>query len=96
MRLFLHDGKGCALEGTERRCYSPDVQLLIQSLLATLADLDFAHERERDRVSSSTKDPSLQAQALRKLELEHQDRREPYIRDLTLIRPVGCALKTAT
>ena len=72
--------------GVEGRFYSPGAQPLLQSLLATLADLDFAYERERDRISGSTEAPSVQARALRKLEVEHQERREPYIQHLSLLQ----------
>jgi hypothetical protein len=55
-------------------------------LLATLADLDFDFERERERVSSSTKDPKLREPLLRKVEERHRERREPYVRHLTLLQ----------
>jgi hypothetical protein len=80
------DDDPCAADGVERRCYSPEAQPLFQSLLATLADLDFAYERERDRVSSSTTDPNVRARALRNLEVQHRQRREPYIRHLTTLQ----------
>jgi hypothetical protein len=87
MTIWNHEpDDGCAAEGAERRCYSPEALPLLQSLLATLADLDFAYERERDRTSRSTQDPSVRARALRTLEVAHQERREPYIRHLTLLQ----------
>ena len=64
------------------RIYAPDIQPLLQSLLATLADLDFDYERERERISSSTEDANLRVQLLRKLADKHRERRDPYIRHL--------------
>ena len=70
----------------QRPFYSADVQPLFQSLLATLADLDFDFERERERVSNSTKDPKLREPLVRKLTERHRERRDPYVRHLTLLQ----------
>ena len=70
----------------QRTFYSADVQPLLQSLLATLADLDFDFERERERVDASTKDPKLRESSLRKMEERHRERREPYVRHLELLQ----------
>ena len=43
------------------RFYSLDDEVLLQSLLTTLTNLDFAYEQERERVSTSTKDANLRA-----------------------------------
>jgi hypothetical protein len=87
MPLSSHrkDG-GTVVEGADHRSYAPETLPILQSLLATLADLDFAYERERDRISRSTKDPSVRARALRTLEVEHHERREPYIRNVALLQ----------
>jgi hypothetical protein len=68
------------------RIYSPDVQPLLRSLLATLADLDFDYKRERERISRSTEDPNLRVRLLRKLADNHRERRDPYIQHLTAIQ----------
>jgi hypothetical protein len=68
------------------RIYSPDGQPLLQSLLATLADLDFDYEQERERISSSTEDSNLRVRLLRKLADKHRERRDPYIRHLTVLQ----------
>jgi len=47
------------------RFYSPDDEVLLQSMLTTLADLDFAYEQERKRVSGSTEDVNLRARISR-------------------------------
>jgi hypothetical protein len=70
----------------EPRFYSPDEQRIFQSFLATLANLDFDYDRERERIVSSTKDPNLRALLLRKLAERHRERREPYIRHLKLLQ----------
>jgi hypothetical protein len=63
-----------------------EVQPLFQSLLKTLADLDFDYERERKRVISSTEDPVLKSRLLSKLRERHRERREPYIQHLTILQ----------
>jgi hypothetical protein len=73
-------------ETEQQLFYSPDLQRLLQSLLTTLADLDFDYEQERERVETSTKDPALKARLLRKLAERHRARREPYIRHLTILQ----------
>jgi hypothetical protein len=54
-----------------------------------LADLDLEYERERDRVSSAAMDSGLKARAIRRLEERYRERREPYIRHLTVIQDRG-------
>ena len=68
------------------RFYSPDNEVLLQSMLTTLADLDFAYEQERERVSTSTKDANLRARVLQKLRDQHRERREPYMQHLTMFQ----------
>ena len=70
----------------QRGFYAADVQPLLQSLLATLADLDFEFEQERERLSHSTKDPKLREPLVRKLAERHRERRDPYVRHLTLLQ----------
>ena len=69
----------------QRQVYSPDNEVLLQSMLTTLADLDFAYEQERERVSRSTQDVNLRARMLQKLRDQHRERREPYLRHLTAL-----------
>jgi hypothetical protein len=68
------------------RLYSPDLQPLLQSLLATLADIDFEHERERDTISTRTADMNLKIRLLEKLREHHRERREPYIQQLAILQ----------
>ena len=74
------------VNSVQSRFYSPDNVVLLQSMLTTLADLDFAYEQERERVSRSTEDVNLRARMLQKLRDHHRERREPYIRHLTVLQ----------
>ena len=68
------------------RIYSPAFQPLLQSLLATLADLDFDYEQEREKLSSTSPDTTVKSRALEKLKNRHRERREPYIQQLTILQ----------
>jgi hypothetical protein len=68
------------------RMYSSDLQPLLQSLLATLADIDFEHERECDNISSRTMDMNLKIRLLEKLKQHHRQRREPYLQHLAILQ----------
>lgn len=57
----------------------------MQSLRATLANIDFAHEHEHAKVSRSNAEPMVKAALLRRLEQRHRDRRAPYVRQLALL-----------
>ena len=66
--------------------YSPDDEVLLKSLLTTLADIDFDYEQERERVRSSTEDANLRSRVLQKLSDKHHQRREPYLQHLTMLQ----------
>jgi tryptophanyl-tRNA synthetase len=68
------------------RMYSPELQPLLQSLLATLADIDFQYEREQDTISTRTTDMNLKRRVLEKLREHHRERREPYIQQLAILQ----------
>ena len=65
--------------------YSPDLLPLIQSLLATLANMEFAYEKECEKVSGCT-DVILRARVLARLKAEHSARREPYLQQLAVLQ----------
>jgi hypothetical protein len=67
------------------RMYSPDLQPLLQSLLGTLADIDFEYERERDTISSRAMEMNLKIRLLEKLKQHHRERREPYLQQLAIL-----------
>jgi len=62
--------------------YPPDFLPLLQSLLATLADIDFEHESDIETVRNSAADEWLKQTTIRKLQERHQERRAPYVRRL--------------
>jgi len=64
--------------------YSPSLLPLMQSLLATLANIDAEHEHEVGRVTRSSAQASLKAHLLAKLKQRH--RREPYVQQLAVLK----------
>jgi hypothetical protein len=68
------------------RIYSPTTQPLLQSLLSTLADIDFEYEQARDNISKSSPDLNLKIRILEKLKEQHHERRIPYIRELAALQ----------
>jgi hypothetical protein len=73
---FSHIGMGAA------RTYPPELQPLLQLLLATLADIDCEHESDIETVRSSSADEWLKQATIRKLQERRQKRRAPYVRKL--------------
>jgi hypothetical protein len=67
------------------RTYSSSLQSLLQSLLASLADINFEYEREQERVRGRTMDVDLKIRVLEKLKQQHRERREPYIQQLAVL-----------
>ena len=59
-----------------------EFQPRMQLVLATLADIDFAHECELDNVNSAAIDASFKAKMIAKLDQVHQQRRHPYAQEL--------------
>lgn len=59
-----------------------EFQELMQSVLATLADIDFAHEHELEKVNSTNADATFKAKLITKLDRLHQERRHPYAHEL--------------
>ncbi|MEE1611061.1 hypothetical protein [Microvirga sp. CF3016] len=68
------------------RMYSPTFQPLLQSLLATLADIDFDYERERAQLSNISPDTNIKIRALERLKARHHERRQPYIQQLAILQ----------
>ena len=75
-----------AQQVAQPRMYSPDLQPLLQSLLGTLADIDFEYERECDQINSRTMDMNLKIRLLEKLKQHHRQRREPYLQQLAILQ----------
>ena len=70
----------------EARLYSPEITPLLQSLLATLADIDFAYESDLEVVQNSATDAILKRKVIERLQQQHRERREPYIRQITALQ----------
>ena len=64
------------------RVYSPELLPLLQSLLATVADIDFEHGSDVETVRNSSADEWLKQTTIRKLQECHQERRMPYVQQL--------------
>ena len=65
--------------------YCSSILPLMQSLLATLADIDFAHECELQQVLTGSADPTVKERVRMRLEARHHERREPYVRQLRVL-----------
>jgi hypothetical protein len=65
--------------------YSPSALPLMQSLLATLADIDFAHECDLQRLATGSVDPALKGRVRAQLEASHPARRAPYVQQLGVL-----------
>src|SRR3954471_8388860 len=48
--------------------YAPDLEPLLQSLLKTVADIAFEHEREVERITASRLSETIKQERLRKLD----------------------------
>jgi hypothetical protein len=66
--------------------YPADLLPVLQSLLSTLADIDLAHQSEVEAVRSSSVEESLKQALIRELQERHGERREPYVRQLRVLR----------
>jgi len=71
--------------GNAPRVYPTDLQPLLQSLLAALADLDFVHASEVALIRDSDADERLKQTVIRRLDERHRERRAPYIRQLEAV-----------
>lgn len=61
------------------RVYSPDLLPRLQSLLANLADIDFACQKNLEVIEQGLGDESLKRKKISLLWQEHQERRAPYV-----------------
>jgi len=68
------------------RMYSPATQPLLQSLLSTLAVIDFEYEQAREKINRSSPDLNLRIRVLEKLKAQHRERRTPYIQQLAVLQ----------
>jgi hypothetical protein len=54
----------------------------LQKVLAILADLDFAHGCELERIATGSGDVALKERLRSRSEAQHHERRDPYVRQL--------------
>ena len=66
--------------------YAPVVVPLLQSLLATLADIDFAFESDLEVVENSATDEALKRKISERLREQHRERRAPYVRQIDALQ----------
>lgn len=71
--------------GNIPRVYPPDLQPLLQSTLAALADIDFVHASEVALVRDSDADEWLKQSVIRRLDERHRERRAPYLRQFEAV-----------
>jgi len=64
------------------RLYQSELLPTLQSLLATLADMDFEHESDMETIRYSAADEWLKETTIRKLQERHRARRAPYVEKL--------------
>ena len=72
----VHTGNGAT------RLDPSELRLFLQSLRATLADIDFEHESDLETVRRSSVDEWLKQTTIRKLQERHRERRMPCIAQL--------------
>lgn len=68
------------------RTYCPNIQSMMQELLRTLANIDFQHEDELNKLRRSATDEELKKYIKDKLLERHRERREPYVNLLAELR----------
>ena len=68
------------------RMYSPEIGPLLQALLATLADIDFAHQSDIETVRNSSVEDCLKQATIQRLQQRHRERRGPYVRRLEAVQ----------
>jgi len=61
------------------RVYSPDILPRLQSLLADLAEIDFAYQQKLEAIERGLGDESLKRRKIAQLWQEHQESRVPYV-----------------
>ena len=71
--------------GNTPRAYPPDLQPLLQSILAALADIDLVHASEVALIRDSDADEWLKQSVIRRLDERHRERRAPYVRQLAAV-----------
>jgi len=66
--------------------YSPDILPQLQTVLADLADIDFAYEKSLDSIRHSEADEARKSEMIAVLWRLHRERRAPYVQELMTLR----------
>lgn len=66
--------------------YAPEILPLMQSLLKTLADIDFQFNSDLEVVKLSDLDDALKRNAINALEQRHEERRAPYLQAINTLK----------
>ena len=82
----MPEGQACDRETWSPQVHPASLQRLMDSLLTTLANIDSEHEYEVTKITRSAAQANLKAHLLGKLRQRHRERREPYVRQLALLR----------
>lgn len=72
-------------EAAQPTMYQPDILPLMQSLLATLADIDFQFEKDLEVIRASAIDEALRHTAIMNLRQQHYERRAAYLGDIAAL-----------
>ena len=68
------------------RVYEPNILPRLQSLLATLADIDIAHDHNLSVIKNRVMDDVRRDQEIADLWQNHCQRRAPYLREIEALR----------
>lgn len=68
------------------RAVPGDPRSLLHSLVTTLANLDFAYGEERQTIGRSIADATIRSLVLERLKRRHWEKRDPYVRQLAVLR----------
>ena len=66
---------------------------LMQDLLRTLANIDFEHEIEMEKLEASTMEAAFKRQIRERLKERHRERREPYVQHLAELHTQATSAK---
>jgi len=66
--------------------YSPDILPQLQTVLADLADIDFAYEKSLASIKRSEADEDRKSEMIAGLLRLHREQRAPYIQELMALR----------
>jgi hypothetical protein len=75
-----------AIAQDQPRLMPAEFQPAIQAILSILADIDFAHEHELEKVERSVLDERFKTKLIAKLNQLHRQRRQPYAHELLYLQ----------